>query len=88
VDVSDDRRVSLRGTPYLAGSALTMAEAVGNAARFTGLSLEEVLPMASTIPAKYAGIGADGTVTAEWNADRFELHILDVATSARGGHTC
>ena len=30
VEVGADRRVSLRGTPYLAGSALTMPEAIGN----------------------------------------------------------
>jgi N-acetylglucosamine-6-phosphate deacetylase len=88
VDVSEDRHVSLRGTPYLAGSALTMAEAVANAVRFTGLSLDEVLPMASTTPAKYAGIEVDGTVTAEWDADRFELKILDVVTTTRGAHIC
>jgi N-acetylglucosamine-6-phosphate deacetylase len=65
-----------------------MAEAVANAVRFTGLSLDEVLPMASTTPAKYAGIEVDGTVTAEWDADRFELKILDVVTTTRGAHIC
>jgi N-acetylglucosamine-6-phosphate deacetylase len=49
-------RVSLPGTPYLAGSALTMDQAIANTARFTGLSIEEVIPMASTIPARYLGL--------------------------------
>ena len=78
VEVGSDRRVSLRGTPYLAGSALTMSEAVANTARFTGMSLEDVLPMASTIPADYMGIPLAGTVTAEWDARAFDLKILDV----------
>jgi N-acetylglucosamine-6-phosphate deacetylase len=88
VDVSDDRRVSLRGTPYLAGSALTMAEAVANTVRFTGLPLDDVLSMASAIPAKYIGIELDGTVIAEWDPDRFALKVLDVVSSPRGAHTC
>jgi N-acetylglucosamine-6-phosphate deacetylase len=75
VEVGVDRRVSLRGTPFLAGSALTLPEAVGNTVRFTGLPIEEVLPMASTIPAQYLGISTAGTLTAQWDAEncRFEV---------------
>ena len=87
VDVGGDRRVSLRGTPYLAGSALTMAEAVANTVRFTGLSIQEVLPMASTVPADYMGMELDGIVSAEWDPDRFELEITEVIPDARGVHT-
>lgn len=86
VEVGADRRVSLRGTPYLAGSALTMAEAVANTVRFTGLSVQEVLPMASTVPAYYAGIELDGLISAEWDPDRFELTITDVVTNTPGVH--
>lgn len=86
VDVGADRRVSLRGTPYLAGSALTMGEAVANTVRFTGLSVQEVLPMASTVPAYYAGIELDGLISAEWDPDRFELTITDVVTNTPGVH--
>jgi N-acetylglucosamine-6-phosphate deacetylase len=87
VEVGSDRRVSLRGTPYLAGSALTMVEAVANTVRFTGLSLEEVLPMASTVPARYAGIPLDGTVSAEWDPDRFTLEVIEMVMNPRGVHT-
>jgi N-acetylglucosamine-6-phosphate deacetylase len=76
VEVGADRRVSLRGTPYLAGSALTMPEAIGNTVRFTGLPLDDVLPMASTIPADYLGIATAGTVVAEWSDTGFA--IVDV----------
>jgi N-acetylglucosamine-6-phosphate deacetylase len=43
----EDGRVSLPGTAYLAGSSLTMDRAIGNAVRFTGLTIDQVLPMAS-----------------------------------------
>ena len=44
VEVAADGRVSLRGSPYLAGSAVTMPEAVSNTVRFT-LSLHDALPI-------------------------------------------
>jgi N-acetylglucosamine-6-phosphate deacetylase len=79
VEVGADKRVSLRGTPFLAGSALTMDRAVGNMVRFTGLPLDEVLPMASTVPAAYLDMPAAGTVTADWDAERGFLEVLNVA---------
>jgi N-acetylglucosamine-6-phosphate deacetylase len=81
VVVDQTRRVSLSGTPYLAGSVLTMPEAVANTVRFTGLPLEEVLPMATSIPADFLGIPAAGMVTAEWDPDRLTLLISDTARS-------
>jgi N-acetylglucosamine-6-phosphate deacetylase len=79
VEVGDDRRVSLRGTPYLAGSALTLSDAVANTVRFTGLALEDVLPMASSLPAAYLGIDVAGQVTAEWDPEGWVLDITRVA---------
>lgn len=78
VEVGTDRRVSLRGTPFLAGSALTMPEAIGHAVRFTGLTLEEAVAMASSVPAAYMGIPLTGTVSAEWDADACRLVVKDV----------
>jgi N-acetylglucosamine-6-phosphate deacetylase len=49
-EVGPDGYVRLPGTPYLAGSALTMERAVANAARFAGLSLAETLPWATANP--------------------------------------
>jgi N-acetylglucosamine-6-phosphate deacetylase len=72
-------RVSLPGTPYLAGSSLTMERAVANAVRFTGLALEEVVAMASTIPAACVGMSPSGTITADWNAEPQELRVLEVS---------
>jgi N-acetylglucosamine-6-phosphate deacetylase len=73
-----DGRVSLPGTPYLAGSALTLDRAIANTVRFTGLSIDAVVPMASTIPASYLGVTTAGTVVADWEPDRSELHIRRV----------
>ena len=78
-DLDDDGRVSLPGTPYLAGSSLTLDRAIGNAVRFTGLPLDDVVPMASTIPAAYLDTSTAGTVTADWDAAACVLRICDVS---------
>lgn len=74
--LSDEGRVSLPGSPYLAGSSLTMERAIANTVRATGLSIDEVIPMASTIPASLLGMTTAGTLTADWNAAAGELRIL------------
>ncbi len=71
-----DGRVSLPGTPYLAGSALTMDDAIANTVRFTGLPIDAVIPMASTMPADYMGTHTTGTVSAEWDSATCGLQIL------------
>jgi N-acetylglucosamine-6-phosphate deacetylase len=43
----DDRSARLRGTPYLAGSTLTMNRAVSNVVRFTNIDLQAAIQMAS-----------------------------------------
>jgi len=77
--LADDGRVSLPGTPYLAGSSLTLDRAIANTVRATGLPIEAVIPMASTIPAACVGLAAAGTITAEWDRDSFDLRICSVA---------
>jgi len=78
-DLDGDGRVSLPGTPYLAGSSLTLDRAIGNTVRFTGLPLDDVVPMASTIPAAYMGTTAAGTITADWDAADCVLRICGVS---------
>jgi N-acetylglucosamine-6-phosphate deacetylase len=73
-----DGRVSLPGTPYLAGSSLTLDRAIANTVSFTGLPIDEVVAMASTIPAAYLGTVTAGTVTADWDADAGELRVRSV----------
>jgi N-acetylglucosamine-6-phosphate deacetylase len=75
-ELGADGRVSLPGTPYLAGSSLTLDRAIGNTVRFTGLPLEMVIPMATTTPAEAVGTTTIGTVVAEWDAATCDLRIL------------
>jgi len=77
-DVGEDGRVSLPGTPYLAGSSLTLDRAIANTVRITGLPIEAVIPMASTLPARYMGERTAGSVTADWNAQTCELRIRSI----------
>jgi N-acetylglucosamine-6-phosphate deacetylase len=56
VELTPERRVNLAGTPYLAGSALALAEGIGNAVRFAGITLAEALRMATVNPAAMLGI--------------------------------
>jgi N-acetylglucosamine-6-phosphate deacetylase len=74
-DLDDHGRVSLPGTPYLAGSSLTMDRAVANTCRFTRLAVDAVIPMASTIPANYLGTTAAGMITADWEPDACTLQV-------------
>jgi N-acetylglucosamine-6-phosphate deacetylase len=80
-ELGADGRVSLPGTPYLAGSSLTMDDAIANTARFTGLAIDDVAPMASTIPADYLGMSTRGTVTADWDPVAHRLTVMKVDTS-------
>jgi N-acetylglucosamine-6-phosphate deacetylase len=78
VVLDDDGRVSPPGKLWLAGSALTLSRAVANTVKFTGLSLQAVLPMASTQPAKYLKVETSGRVTADWDASRCQLSNIKV----------
>jgi N-acetylglucosamine-6-phosphate deacetylase len=78
VELSADGRVAAPGSPYLAGSALTIDRAIGNVARFTGHSLDEVLPMATTTPARLIGIEPIGRVRGTWDPDAGQLQVTSV----------
>jgi N-acetylglucosamine-6-phosphate deacetylase len=52
-----------------------MNRAIANVVRFTGLPIQEVAPMASTIPARYLGTTPRGTVIADWDENAGELLI-------------
>ncbi len=77
-ELGEDGRVVLPGTPHLAGSALTLDHAIANTVRFTGLSIDTVVRMASTIPANYMGAATVGTVTADWDQEACALQIRRV----------
>ena len=46
--------------------------------RFTGLALEEVVPMASTRPAEYLGLPTAGKVVAEWDPAASILQVVRI----------
>ena len=80
------------GTPYLAGSALEMHDAIGKTVMYSGVTLDDALRMASANPAELLGI-ADrmGSIVAgqradlvlfDWNDD---LKTLDVTATIVNG---
>ncbi len=56
VELHPEGRVTLRGLPRLAGSALRMDRGVENLMRIAGLSLQEALTMAARNPARLGRI--------------------------------
>jgi N-acetylglucosamine-6-phosphate deacetylase len=79
VELSPAGRVAVPGAPNLAGSALRLDVAIGNTVRFTGLPLEDVVPMASTRPAEYIGIPPAGKVVGEWDPGAYALRVERVS---------
>jgi N-acetylglucosamine-6-phosphate deacetylase len=79
VELSAEGRVAAPGASNLAGSALRLDAAIGNAVRFTGLPLEEAVTMATTRPAAYIGIEPVGIATAEWEAEAGVLRVVRTA---------
>lgn len=65
-----DGIIKLIDSDTLAGSALTAWRGLCNTIRYTGLSLEAVLPSFTSVPARQAGIGErKGTLAAGMDAD-------------------
>ncbi len=56
VEVTEAGRVCLPGTPYLAGSALEMHDAIGKTVAYSDATLAEALQMASANPAQLLGL--------------------------------
>jgi N-acetylglucosamine-6-phosphate deacetylase len=81
IERSQSGRVTLPGGDKLAGSALTLADAVGRAAREAGLPIAEALAMASTRPAAAIGAAPAGRIAGEWDEaqGRFTVTRVDAA---------
>lgn len=95
VELTPERKVRLVGTPYLAGSAIDLASAVGNAVAFAGVSFEQAVRMASAQPAALLGrpdIGAlqpgmpADLVVASWDADAARLEVLQTIIAGKIVH--
>lgn len=86
-EVGPDGYVRLPGTPYLAGSALTMDRAVENTARFAALPLEETIRLATRQPCRLfpdLGAGVAPGQMADLVVLRAGPPLTVVATIARG----
>ncbi len=93
VEVTPEGRVQLKGTPYLAGSALELHAGVANAVRFAGISLDEAVRMATLNPARLLGIeGRYGTVepgkeatlaVLKWDEERQEVEVHSTIVRGR-----
>ncbi len=89
VEADQDGALRLPGTPYLAGSTLTMERAVGNCAAFAGIPLKAAIDMATANPARlFAGIS--GKLEKGQRADlvlfrakRKKIQILQVYLAGR-----
>lgn len=55
VAVSEEGRISLAGTPYLAGAGHPLATDIARAVAMTGLPLSEILPLATVNPGRFVG---------------------------------
>lgn len=84
-EVLESGRVCLPGTPYLAGSALEMHDAVGKAVAFSDATLEDALRMASANPAELFGLQDRGRmeigqradlVLFDWDAAANKMNIM------------
>lgn len=76
IEVGEERVVRLPGTPYLAGSALTLDEAVSNCARFARISLASAIRMVTVNPAKlFDEIG--GVLEPDERADLVLFKVLN-----------
>lgn len=73
VDVGSSGRVSLSGTPYLAGSALTLDMALLNVTRNCDVTFAQAWEMASTQPAKLLGLRNLPTIKVKVSEKGFAL---------------
>ena len=82
VELSPEGRVQAPGAATLAGSALTLPQAVANLCRFAGLSLEDALPLAADQPAAYLGEAPRGRLELEWDEETGSLRVERVILNA------
>lgn len=86
VTLSPEGRISLTGTPYLAGSALDLASALGKVMACAGVSVADAVTMASTNPARLLGVEVD-TLAEGARADLVVMRINASAGRSEVLHT-
>jgi N-acetylglucosamine-6-phosphate deacetylase len=88
VELRADGRLSVLGTPYLAGSASSLKDCFENAVRLAGCGLEDAIRMASANPAALLqASGAARTAGAltvfRWDAQRARAEIAATFVGGR-----
>ncbi len=73
----------LADTGVRAGSTLTTGQALKNLVRFTGQSVERVLPLLTRTPARLVGLDSKGVIAPGMDAD---LTVLDEALNVRAAY--
>jgi len=63
VELHPNGRLTLRGTPYLAGSASSLADGVAHAVRDANVAVADAWAMASTTPSRLLGLEERGDLT-------------------------
>lgn len=86
VEVLPNRRCSLLGTPYLAGSVIDVRTGVGNAVKFAGVGAAQAVQMATLNPARLLGLeqrlgriaaGQEASMTVcRWQPHVSEIEVL------------
>ncbi|HTV70880.1 MAG TPA: amidohydrolase family protein [Rhizobiaceae bacterium] len=82
VELSADGRLSLIGTPYLAGAALPLSDMVARAATMGGIDLDQALALATVNPGGFVGrrgrleVGSDADlIRFDWTPGDLSLSI-------------
>ncbi|GAB5559580.1 MAG: N-acetylglucosamine-6-phosphate deacetylase [Synoicihabitans sp.] len=70
-------KVTAVGGGHLAGSSLTLDDAVARTCQWTGLDFETVWAMGSTQPAAVVGLTVTETITVDWNTETSALKIVN-----------
>lgn len=82
VELTDEARVRLVGTEYLAGSAIELMRGVENSVRFAGISLAEAFALATKQPARLLGVenlhspASANLLFLRWNAAACKIEVL------------
>lgn len=86
VELTDEAKVCLVGTEYLAGSAIELMRGVENSVRFAGISLAAAFALATTQPARFLGVekqlgyidspASANLVYFRWDAADYKIKVL------------
>lgn len=84
VEVSEDGRISVAGTPYLAGASLPLSANVAIAAEMAGISLADALRLATQNPGRFVGgrggleVGARADlIRFDWSEGQREIAVRE-----------